>query len=54
VGSYNTLSLAIARQLSLRTFLFVNVENALDKEYQYFRNYPGPGAQVSGGVRFRF
>jgi outer membrane receptor protein involved in Fe transport len=54
LGSYNTLSLAIARQLSLRTFVFLNVENALDKEYQYYRNYPGAGVQVSGGVRFRF
>ncbi|MGE5531045.1 MAG: TonB-dependent receptor domain-containing protein, partial [Bacteroidota bacterium] len=54
LGSYSLLSMAIARQLDLHTFVFLNVQNALDRDYQFFRNYPGAGAEVSGGVRYRF
>jgi outer membrane cobalamin receptor len=32
----------------------VNVENVLDREYEFFRNYPEAGTQVAGGVRYRF
>ncbi|MHB8995022.1 MAG: TonB-dependent receptor domain-containing protein [Armatimonadota bacterium] len=54
LGSYSLLSLAVAKQLNLHTFVFLNVENALDRAYQYFRNYPGAGTQVAGGLRYRF
>lgn len=54
LGSYNVLSLSLARQLNLHTFVFVNVENLLDREYEFFRHYPEAGTQVAGGVRYRF
>lgn len=54
LGSYNVLNATLARQFSLHTDVFVNVGNALNREYGFYRNYPAPGTQVVGGVKYRF
>jgi outer membrane cobalamin receptor len=54
LGSYGLLRLNVARQFNLHADVFVDVENALDREYQFYRAYPGPDVQVLGGVRYRF
>lgn len=54
LGSFGLLGIKLARQCNLHTDVFVNIENALDRDYEYFRGYPGRGVQFSGGVKYRF
>lgn len=54
LASYNVLDLHVARQFNIHTDLFVNVLNVLDREYEFFRNYPAAGVQVNGGIKYRF
>lgn len=54
LGSYNVLDVRVARQCNLHTDLFVNVLNVLDREYEFYRNYPAAGVQVNGGIKYRF
>lgn len=54
LGSYGVLSAQVARQFNLHTDVFVNVENVLNREYEFYRDYPSAGVQFSGGVKYRF
>jgi tetratricopeptide (TPR) repeat protein len=52
--AYGLVSASVARQFNLHTDVFVNVENALDRDNQYYQGYPGRGRHVEAGVLYRF
>jgi outer membrane receptor protein involved in Fe transport len=54
LGSFNTLNLRAARQLSLQTDVFITVENLLDEEDGIWQGYPSRGRNVKAGVEYRF
>ncbi len=54
LGSYNTLNLRLARQLSLQTDVFLSIDNILDEEDAFWQGYPNDGRKVRAGVEYRF
>lgn len=52
--SYGLLSLTGARQCNLHTDVFVSVENALNKNFEFYQDYAGRERRVMGGLRYRF
>lgn len=54
LGSYGVMNLRAARQLDLKTDVFVTVENLLDADREFWRGYPERGRRVQGGVEYRF
>ncbi|PIU67923.1 MAG: hypothetical protein COS84_02750 [Armatimonadetes bacterium CG07_land_8_20_14_0_80_40_9] len=54
MNSFFLLSARISKTIEKNKELFLEGKNLLDKEYQLYKNYPMPGASISGGVKVGF
>jgi outer membrane receptor protein involved in Fe transport len=54
LAGFPLLDLRLARQLSLRQSLFLQINNLLDREYEVYEGYPESGRSVQAGVEYRF
>jgi hypothetical protein len=54
LGGFVVVSARVARQLDLRRYLFVAIENVLDREYEVFAGYPASGRRFVAGMEYRF
>ena len=54
LGGYGLLSLRADWQQSLHTDWFVTVDNLLDRDYAYWRDYPDTGRKARAGINYRW
>ncbi|EKE02667.1 MAG: hypothetical protein ACD_20C00347G0004 [uncultured bacterium] len=51
LGGYSLLNFGLLKKFKDRYIVFLNIQNALDKNYETFHNFPMPGININMGTK---